>query len=107
MLIILNDDLFFVDEVEIYYAIPVTLPIILLLVILSKRINRYSLSQHLNNEIEGEINDVINKISDLKVQNYQLIKRNLSELKNEKAIISDKQYLKELIKMKKNLMGLD
>lgn len=107
ILIIMNDDLFFVDEIELFYAIPVTIPVILLLFILSKRINRYSLTQHLNNEIEDEINDVINKISELKMQNYQIIKRSLTKLKNEKDIISDKQYLKELLKMKKNLMGLE
>ena len=107
LLIILNNDLFFVDETEILIAIPFTVPIILLLIFLSRKINNYSLTQHLNYEIDEEIKNAIIKISDLKMQNYKIIKSDLTKLKNKKNIIPPTQYMKELIQMKKKLMGLD
>jgi hypothetical protein len=107
LLTIVNDEIRFFDEYEFITSLPFTIPLVLFLIFISRKINKYSLIQNLNTEIDGEISEAINKMSEVKNQKYKSIKNQLKDLKKNKKQTPSHKYLEELIQMKKNLMGLD
>lgn len=104
ILVILDDEIQFLDNNEFIMSIPVTLPIIILLVYLSKKLNYFSLSKSLGNQLDDEIDNMIQELAVVRYKEYSLIKEKFELLKSQKQDLNKIEYLKKLIALKNNLI---
>ena len=82
------------DEIDFVVSLPITFPIILLLFLVSRKINTYSLSKDLRSEIDIEIDDVFFELHNIDKIQLDSLKEKFLEVKKEKNV---KTYLKDLI----------
>lgn len=105
-LIILNDELDYTDEYEFLYSLPITIPIIALILLLSRKLNYYNQAKNLNAELDEEIEQLLNELSNFKTQDYKLIRKELKVLRQSKNGLNKKDYLKQLIFLRNKLIQL-
>ncbi len=104
--VVLNDELHYIDEYEYIYSLPLTIPILLLLLFLSKKLNYYSLSKSLNNELNDEIDQLFNELSNFKSEDFKVVKKELKALRHSKKNLDKEDYLKKLIVLRDKLVEL-
>jgi hypothetical protein len=106
LLVILNDELHYIDEYEYIYSLPLTIPILLFLLFLSKKLNYYNWSKSLNNELNDEIDSLLEEMSNFKINDYKVVKKELKALRHGKNNLDKKDYLKKLIVLRDKLVEL-
>lgn len=88
------------DEFEFITSLPITLPIIILLISISKILNKYSkmikLDELINSEIQQTFNQINNNV------NINIIKKEYSVLQKQKATMTKDEYLKKLIGLRES-----
>ena len=72
------------EEIDYLISLPITIPIILLLVLFSRKINNYSLTRELRINIDNEIDDVFFDLYDIDKIQLDILEENFIKLKNEK-----------------------
>ncbi|MBT8319608.1 MAG: hypothetical protein KJP01_05705 [Gramella sp.] len=100
---LLNPAVSFYDEIEYIVSLPVTIPLILLLIWLSYRIITYNQVRKLLHNLNSEADKLIIEIFDQKISSIESLKSRLNELKQEKHLISKDQYLSKLDELKESL----
>ena len=101
---ILNSELYYVDEYEYSLSLPVTIPIIFLVLFLSYKFIFYSRTRNLKNQLKEEIDDVISQIANTKVSSYAKFRDKFEELKKRKNKLTKEDYLKELLTLKNGIL---
>ncbi|OUR91993.1 hypothetical protein A9Q87_09330 [Flavobacteriales bacterium 34_180_T64] len=93
----------FIDEIDFLYSLPLTLPIIIAVIIISKRLNYYSITQDLKDDMDEEINTIF---SELAFEGHEKIKQVIIDFEHAKLNsknLNNKEYLKELKSLKNRL----
>lgn len=91
---------------KFYYSLILSLAIILFLTILSQKLNYYTLSKSINQQIDIEIEALLkntSKLTKFKNSYYRELKHKLLDLREEKKNLEKKEYLKRLIKLREEL----
>lgn len=87
---------------KFYYSFFMGVPLIIILFILSKKLNYYSLSKSINKQIDDEINVLMKHVSNYKTEDYKAYKKKLTLLRKEKTKLDKKEYLIQLIKLRED-----
>lgn len=93
---IFNPNQLKIDEIEYFSSLPLTIPIILALILLSNKLNTFNKYTQLILLIDEEINNELLKIEIKNEKNLVEIKSSFLELKAIKGVINKVEYLKEL-----------
>ena len=93
---IFNSNFTQIDEIEFMTSMPITIPIIVLLILFSIKIKRFKFSKEVRNELDKEIDGVFFEL------NIDKLNR-LDELKNRIKIVRKKYYHKDRKKYIKEL----
>lgn len=103
---ILNQDYYYVDDQEFILSLPLTIPVLFILILLTKKLNYFSQSVNISTELDREINNLLNELSVFKEENFKSLKRNLKELRQKKESIDAEDYLRKLVALRENLTKL-
>ena len=99
----LNSNQSHVDEIEFYSSLPLTVPIILIIIFIAKRINDYNLNENLRYELDNNINEIFFELHKEKKEDVKNLKKCFVELKETKKTAKDEyDYLGDLIEMRDN-----
>ena len=96
---IFNPNQIEIDKIEFLTSLPITIPIILLLFFISKKISNYNLANELSLKIDNEIDDVFFELHAAKKKEIGILNKKLDKLrkkKNENTI----KYLQDLISIR-------
>lgn len=85
---------------RLYYSFFMGVPLIIILFILSKKLNYYSLSKSINKQIDEEIYVLMKQVSNYKTVDYKGLKARLISLRKRKGNLDKKEYLIQLIKLR-------
>ncbi|MEM5564817.1 hypothetical protein WNY78_06860 [Psychroserpens sp. AS72] len=93
----------YVDEIEYYTSLPITIPIILLIIFISKKINSYETAKNLRSDLDNKINEIFFEINSEDKQRVEKLKDDFIKLKMKVNIVDHEfNYLKELIEIRNN-----
>lgn len=81
------------DEIDFIISLPITIPIILLLFFLSKKINNYNLLRDLLSNLDSEIDTVFFELNSLNEEKFRAIEDDFRQLKKEH---DSKSYFEDL-----------
>ncbi|MBQ0786212.1 MAG: hypothetical protein KBT69_01835 [Oceanihabitans sp.] len=87
-------------DYKFHYSFILSIPIIIFLFVLSKKLNYYSLSKSINKQIDDEINVLMKHVSNYKTEDYKKYKKKLVLLRKQKINLDKKEYLIKLIKLR-------
>lgn len=100
---IFDESVEYIDEIEFFHSLPITIPIILFIIYLSKKIGYYSYYSDLHNEINQEIEIIIEELNIIEHHDIFFIKNEFEKIKNEKSIINMDEYQDKLLRLRKRL----
>ncbi|MBQ0786211.1 MAG: hypothetical protein KBT69_01830 [Oceanihabitans sp.] len=101
---VFNNNVSVIDEIEYIYSLPFTIPIILFIIFISKKINYYSKYLDLNNEMNAEIESLLNE---LEINNDKaMVIEDFKKLKENKSSLSTEDYKNKLMYLRKHLTKL-
>lgn len=106
LVVILNDDLSNMDQPEFVTSIIASVPLVSVLLLVSKKFNYYSASKKLTEELDFEINSLLEEVSSFNVQNFKSVKEQLKVLRKEKHTMGSQDYLNRLIALRDGLTKL-
>lgn len=92
-----------IDQFEFLHALPLVIPITILIYILSKKLNYYSNSLILNQELNMEIESLFESISSN--NRLKMFRNELNNLKMRKGKHTDESYLNELIELRNKIQS--
>ena len=99
----LNPNQKYYDNIEFVTSLPITIPIILLVIFISKKVKDYNLAKNLRFELDNKINELFFELNQEKKEDIQNLKKCFIELKvNNKKIEDELEYLNQLIEMRNN-----
>lgn len=87
----------YMDEIEYLSSLPITIPIVLLLIFTSNKINQYNLAKQVRCEIDQEIDDLFFELHSKEKTSVNYLKLNFNKLKSKKHSLDKEEYLKSLI----------
>jgi hypothetical protein len=90
-----------IDEIDYITSLPITLPIILSLVIISNKINKFNLSLDLRSKIDDEIDVVFFDLYEQKNNDLLKLEDRYNDIKNNKSTYNAQIYLEKLIMIRK------
>ena len=93
-----------IDKSDFIYSLPLTLPIIIIVLIISNRLNYYSLARDIVNELDQEIDDVFIDLDNLEPNNLMKVSLEFSELQRNVDNIEKEEYLNRLIQLRRKLI---
>ena len=108
----LNTELRFGDKNEIFYKneifveFLISLPIVFVIFIVTKKMRYHSKPKSLNDALDSEINAVMEELSNFKVEDYKNIKFEYDNLINKKQQLDEEVYLSKLIMLREQLQNL-
>ncbi len=92
----------FFDEIEYIQSLPLTVPIVLVVILISRKLNFYSKNQQLKSDVNFEIQETFKAISKPN-ENFAQVRLDFEVLKRVKKNTSQTEYLSKLIEMRKRL----
>ena len=92
----------FLIEFKSYNITVLSLTLIFLLLFISKKLNYYSSSKSINQQIDEEINLMMQQVSNYKKEDYKEFKSKLILLRKQKLHLEKKEYLIQLIKLRED-----
>lgn len=90
----------YIDEIEYYSSLPVTIPIVILLFIISKKLNKFNLSEEIRSEVDTEIDSIFFEIHQDKKIEIKKLNNTLLNLKNSQLNKNSQEYFQKLISMR-------
>ena len=96
----LNEELLVFKFYNLAHTIVLFIPIFIVLIIITNRFHLYTNQQNLSNEINEEINNLMQNISNFRIHNYTDRKQRLLKLREDKENLSKRDYLKCLIQLR-------
>jgi hypothetical protein len=103
LFVVFDDELNFVDKNEIFVGFLISLPIIFVIFVVTKKMGYFSKSKSLNNELDFEINEIMEELSKFKIEDYKNIKLEFNNLKKNKDSLVREVYLSKLIILREQL----
>lgn len=105
LLVNINIEIFNIDSVwqPFLFGLIISIPYIFFLRLISKRINYYKPNKTINEKLNTEINNQIEKLSKFKTKDYIVIKKEMQALLENKDSMPKKEYLAKLIALRDRL----
>lgn len=97
---IINKEFLVIPNYNFIYIFPILISSILILFHYSNKLNFYSYHKNINNELNEEIDILLQNLSHFRNKNYKDFKQQLLQLRKEKNILDEKEYLEKLIKLR-------
>jgi len=94
------------DEIDYIVSLPITIPMIIGLILISTKINKYNSASKLRSEIDIEIDQVFFSLSDDKRHSLSLLEKKYNEEKINKSSLNTIDYLKKLISLRNEFYKL-
>ena len=101
---VIDDELKYVDKYEYFISLPVTIPLIFMIIFLSYKFIFYSRTKDLKIELQRELDDVISQIAKTRISDYSKLREQFEEIKNRKNELTKEEYLKELLTLKNGII---
>lgn len=101
---IVNSELYYVDEFEYFLSLPITIPLIFLVLFLCYKFLFYSKTKDLKAEFQKELDDIISDIANAKVSDYSRLREQFEELKKRKNKLTKEEYLRQLLTLKNEII---
>lgn len=95
-----NTNSYYIDEIEYLISLPITTPIIILLILLSSKLNRLNLSYEVRNSLDGEIDEVFFQLNKEKSNELNELKEKIKNIKKKYHNESKESYVNELISIR-------
>jgi len=92
------------DEMEYLHSLPFTIPVVILVIFISRKINYYSKYLDLNNEMNAEIESLLNELEINNDKNG--IIEEFRQLKESKSSLSTEDYKSKLLQLRQQLIKL-
>ncbi|MEH6537827.1 MAG: hypothetical protein V7719_15605 [Psychroserpens sp.] len=96
----LNENQNDIDEVDYLTSLPITIPIIILLILVSKKLNYYNLVEEIGFEIDNEIDFVFFEIKSKRESELKILEQKFIQAKLSKADGNKDKYLADLINIR-------
>ena len=93
------------DEIEFYMSLPITLPIIILLILLSNKINSLNTIKKIQIKINEEINNEITALNSKSQKQIYELKSEFKTLLENKNAINETDYLEQLILIREKIIN--
>uniref|UniRef100_UPI0040494397 hypothetical protein n=1 Tax=Gelidibacter sp. TaxID=2018083 RepID=UPI0040494397 len=103
LIIVLMDDLTYIDKNEFWVSLLVIIPYIFILIFLSKKMHGYSSSIKLQQDISLEIDVLMQELSKFNEVTYKASKLEYQQLKKQKDSLEKEDYLSQLISLRDTL----
>lgn len=100
LIVVINDELQYADQYEFGISLIISVPIIVILMVLSKKLKYYSESKSLAEELDLEINQLFKNAVTVKQKNIQELKLEIQNLRSQKSSMTSEEYLKRLIRLR-------
>ncbi|MBR9847623.1 MAG: hypothetical protein GYB35_16665, partial [Algicola sp.] len=94
---IFNSNAHQIDEIEYLSSLPIILPVIGLLILLSFKLNKYRLSNEFRSDLDAEIDEVFFNLNQDKLKKLMLLKEKIDLAKKDSKTINKKDYMEKLI----------
>lgn len=98
---LLNVSVGYFDEIEYKYSLPIVIPIVIVLIWLSRKLHYMAIIRDLQSSLDAEIKHITRKIAEHK--NKIELKKKLTNLKKGKKTLGKKDYLMSLIAYRNEL----
>ncbi|MFD2823581.1 hypothetical protein ACFS5M_07865 [Lacinutrix iliipiscaria] len=92
-----------IDEIEFLQSLPITIPIIIFIIFLTKKMGYFSKYSDLHNELNQEIEQIIEVLNLIKQEEIVFFKKELKYIKSKKSILSLNEYNNKLLNLRKRL----
>jgi hypothetical protein len=89
------------DEIDFYTSVPITIPIVFLLIYITEKVNNYTKYRIIYNNVNDEIECVFIEIS--KENSNKEIEAKFTNLRNNKNLYKKSDYLNKLINLRDNI----
>lgn len=96
----------YMDEIEFISSLPITIPIIVLLIYISKKIKSFNHTRLIRNEVDKEIDKLFFEIYTQECYDINNIKRKYKKLKTQQHLMGEHEYLKKLINLRDSFYKL-
>jgi hypothetical protein len=96
----LNSNQMNIDYIDYLVSLPITLPIILLLIFISKKLNDFNLTKELRSDIDQEIDDLFFEFNYIEKNKIEFLNQELINLKKTKQLKNSEKYLNDLISLR-------
>jgi len=93
----LNSTNYALDEIDYIISLPITIPIIIILAFISKKLNAYNLTLNLRSTLDDEIDTVFHELNGKSTDGLMQLKQDLNEAKKTKSNVDAEVQLKKLI----------
>lgn len=103
---IINEELSIFDRNDIFFSLIISMPIILFLFYISRKLNYYSKAKTFDGELDSEINNLMDELFDFKSENYKNAKLQFDQIKSQKAALNKKEYLKKLVTLRDEYINI-
>ncbi|SDS37296.1 hypothetical protein SAMN04515667_2028 [Formosa sp. Hel1_31_208] len=103
LVLALRDEIEYVDGNEFWIGPVVALPYILISIYISNKLDYYSRSKSLSEDLDQEIKLLFEEVSQVKSTDYKQVKAKVLKLRLEKSKMTTKQYLAQLIQLRDSL----
>ncbi|MCB0744337.1 MAG: hypothetical protein KDC67_10565 [Ignavibacteriae bacterium] len=97
---IFNPNQLTVDKIEFITSLPITIPIVFLLLFISKKLSNYNLAKELSFYIDNEIDDIFFELYKNKSNEITNLNERLNRLRKNKHKEGNLKYLEELISLR-------
>jgi hypothetical protein len=104
---LLNSENTFFDEIDFINSLPITIPVILFVLFLSKLMNHYSKFQDINTELVDEIDTIFIEINAYNNDAIYKIKEEFKELKSTKNTTDKASYLNEILILRRKILKIN
>jgi len=105
-IIVLNDDLYFVDENEVFYSFIIALPLVIIFILFFSKLEKYYKFVLLNKSLNMDVNELLKEISSFDVEQFHMIRKQYEDLCRSKEKLSNKDYLNRLIYIQDQLLTI-
>ncbi|WP_298901871.1 hypothetical protein [uncultured Psychroserpens sp.] len=94
---VFNPNQKYIDEIEFYTSLPITIPVILLLLYLSYKVNEFNLAKKVRNRIDKNIDEVFFELYQDKNKELNDLNKEYNKFKTNSSKSNKIDYIKELI----------
>jgi|GEM_PF-6006308 len=97
---IFNTNSYYVDEIEYLTSLPITAPLIILLILLSSKLNKIRLSDEVCHSLDEEIDEVFFQLNQDKFNELDELKKKIKSTKERYYNENKEAYVNELISIR-------
>lgn len=95
-----DDEIKVFDEIDYIFSLPITIPLIMIIIFISYKLNKFNSAQKIKTSLDAEIDSLFFEINDIKEDKVQMINSLFDKIKKTKTNQSRETYLEKLMVLK-------